>query len=379
MTSSLSSLRAAVIGGSVSGLAAAIALRRAGLDVVVHERSTSHREKRGAGIVMQPALAGFIASHDLGDPRAVSVPASHELDLDRNGRETSRLLPRRMTSWDTLLRLFLGALPSGTVRLGSRLTSLDARSPRPRIGLDGSPPLEAYDLVVLADGGNSTGRRLLVPDCVPRYAGYVAWRGVVDERDLAPDLARAFQDRFVRFLEPGVQVLAYYIPGEDGSTRPGGLRLNWVWYANVPEEGLAEHLTDVDGSVREWSVPPGFVATALWARQCEQARRSLPEAFTRLVCATARPFLQPIRDLAVPSMVRGRVVIVGDAAFTARPHVACNAAKGCANAGALGASLLGHPSDPDAALRAWEPSQLDLGRTVCEEGIAMGTQSQFPS
>ncbi len=51
------------------------------------------------------------------------------------------------------------------------------------------------------------------------------------------------------------------------------------------------------------------------------------------------PILQPIYDLETPRMAFGRVAIIGDAAFVARPHVAAGVAKAADDAAALAAAL----------------------------------------
>src|SRR5262249_58907286 len=72
------------------------------------------------------------------------------------------------------------------------------------------------------------------------------------------------------------------------------------------------------------------------------------------------PILQPIYDLATPLMAFGRVAILGDAAFVARPHVAAGVAKAADDASALVAALE-ETSDVEAALRKFEAARLPLG------------------
>jgi hypothetical protein len=69
--------------------------------------------------------------------------------------------------------------------------------------------------------------------------------------------------------------------------------------------------------------------------------------------------------------------MVGDAAFVPRPHTAASTSKAVANARTLGAASGRHQLDIDAALREWEPMQLDLGRHLLLQGKALGDRSQF--
>jgi len=88
-------------------------------------------------------------------------------------------------------------------------------------------------------------------------------------------------------------------------------------------------------------------------------------------------FVQVVVDLAVPQMVFGRSCLIGDAAFTVRPHAAAGTAKAAADAWVLREALDAHPDDVVAALAEWEPKQVALGRSLLERTRAIGRRSQF--
>ena len=88
-----------------------------------------------------------------------------------------------------------------------------------------------------ADGSRSLVRSVLFPDIKPRYAGYVAWRGVVAEIEANPRLLKTFADHFTLQHLPRSHILCYLITSAEGQIEPGVRRLNWVWYWNGPRTG----------------------------------------------------------------------------------------------------------------------------------------------
>ena len=81
-------------------------------------------------------------------------------------------------------------------------------------------------------------------------------------------------------------------------------------------------------------------------------------------------------DIAVPQMAFGRVALLGDAAFAARPHAAAGTAKAAADAWALADALAEEP-DVAKALSAWEPDRLALGEDLMRRVCEMGARAQF--
>ncbi len=107
------------------------------------------------------------------------------------------------------------------------------------------------------------------------------------------------------------------------------------------------------------------------------AEEVLPDVFRRLFAATDRPFLQAIYDLVVPRMSFGQTCLVGDAAFLPRPHTAASTSKAVTNAVTLAKSVRSHRGDVVAALKEWEPEQLELGKRLKDHGKTLGDCSQF--
>jgi 2-polyprenyl-6-methoxyphenol hydroxylase-like FAD-dependent oxidoreductase len=366
-----------VVGGSLGGLFNGIALRSLGCEVEVFEKSSGLMKDRGAGIVFQQEVAEFMTRYAVAPLESVVVPVRTRRYLEADGSVAQEgPMPQAMTSWDALYRKLRAAFGDDHYHIGVSLVGFETTNDKMMARFEGGRE-ETCDLLVGADGPGSRVRQQLLPSLRSEYAGYVAWRGVVMEHQ-APDLAAEFADRFTFFQAPHTHILCYLIPGPDGSLHPGQRRLNWVWYLNAaPGDKLDRVLTDKDGRRREFSVPQGMVAPDMLGWLHDQARRTLPPSFLRLVMATKEPFVQTIHDLAVPKMAFGRVCLTGDAAFVPRPHTAASTAKAAANALALADGLSVVEGDVVETLRRWEPDQLALGQQLREHGKRLGDRSQF--
>lgn len=154
--------------------------------------------------------------------------------------------------------------------------------------------------------------------------------------------------------------------------------MNYVWYRNVPAgPELSEMLIDKRGFPGTVSIHPSQVQDRYVAEMRDAARRMLSSAAAEVVTSTATPYIQVVSDARASRMADGRVALIGDAACAARPHAAAGTAKAAADAWALVAALRETEGDISAALRKWEPVQLELSARLLERVVAMGERSQF--
>jgi 2-polyprenyl-6-methoxyphenol hydroxylase-like FAD-dependent oxidoreductase len=364
--------RALVIGGSMSGLFAAILLRRAGCEVAVYERAEVELSGRGAGIVTHAemrsvlAAAGCDPAHDLG------VDVAWRRTLDRNGACIGEVrCPQTLTSWDRVFRMLRDELAPTAYRLGKELVGIAQNGAHVSAHFaDGSAA--AGDLLVAADGFRSSVRAQVLPEVRPAYAGYVAWRGLVDEAALSGATHADIFDSMVFGLPPGEQFISYPIAGPDNDLGDGHRRCNFVWYRPADDAGeLPRLLTDASGRIHARGIPPPLVRAEAIAELHAAAQALLAPQFAEVVRRTAQPFLQPIYDVETTHMAVGRVALLGDAAFLARPHVAAGVTKAAADAMALADALQAH-DDIAIALRAFERVRTPVNRRVIARGRELG-------
>jgi 2-polyprenyl-6-methoxyphenol hydroxylase-like FAD-dependent oxidoreductase len=364
-------VRFGVIGGSLGGLITAHALRAAGFTAEIYERATGAVKLRGAGMGLQEPLADYIRENSIADPTAMTTKALTRKVFDRVGTLVSeQSFAQSTTSWEALWKAFMRVTPDGTLHRGFTLQSFKDDGFGVALHFENGET-RAVDYLVAADGVNSVSRLQLLGR-EPTYAGYVAWRGVVDEAD-APDSAMAMLEDSSAFCQiPHGLFLAYLIPGANASVLRGSRYLNWVWYRPVASgKDLDSVMTDNEGTRREFSVPEGLANESALAELRSAAVADLPPAFAEIFSATRHPFVQPIIDFDLDQMVFGRVSLVGDAAFVIRPHTAASTYKAAIDGITLAQSF-GSSAEPEIALVGWEGRQLALGKHLLRSGQAAG-------
>ena len=226
--------KAIIIGGSMSGLLCALMLRRAGWTVDVYERVESELSGRGAGIVAQYELIERLRALGL-ETSALGVAITTRKIVDRQGRITEEVrCPQVLTAWERVYRLLRDAFPPEHYHRGRGLAAFEQGADSVLARFSDGETIEA-DLLVGADGTRSTVRQQALPEAVPLYAGYCAWRALIAEDAIPPDVHRELFEYMVFTLPPGEQLLGYPVAGPDNDLRPGHRRYNVVWYRPADE------------------------------------------------------------------------------------------------------------------------------------------------
>jgi len=371
-------MKISVVGGSIGGLTAGLLLRDAGHDVRVFERSPAELAQRGAGIGLLPETSRYLTECAGVDIDDISIATSHIRYLSRdNSILHEEKHNYRFSSWNTIYRQLLSCMKPNDYVLNHELTSWSDVDASEVTVTFANGNTETSDLVVFADGVNSLARATLLPGATPRYAGYVAWRGMVHETELSNDTRTLLDDAITYFVYPNSHILVYPIPGLEGETAPGQRLFNFVWYRNYSTGGqLEDLLTDISGVQREVSLPPGAVAPHHIAEMQTHAKTHLPAAIAELIVKTQQPFIQVVFDLTIDQMAFGRTCLLGDAANLGRPHAAAGTAKAADDAWAL-TDALDRNDDLLTALREYENSQLAVGHQLIERTELIGRRSQF--
>jgi 2-polyprenyl-6-methoxyphenol hydroxylase-like FAD-dependent oxidoreductase len=181
----------------------------------------------------------------------------------------------------------------------------------------------AADLVIGADGYRSIVRRSVAPaQPDATFAGYMLWRGLVEEAQLPAQAARPSRAPSVRVeWEGAYRLVAYSVPGVDGSTEPGQRRISWAWYDPFQNELLRKTGAVEVGTVRHSIIPSAIPADLVETLQ-DRARQLWPEPWRSAVqvgLRAGRCFGTPIAEYVPTRLVAGRVALIGDAAHVSSP------------------------------------------------------------
>jgi 2-polyprenyl-6-methoxyphenol hydroxylase-like FAD-dependent oxidoreductase len=368
--------RAIIIGGSMGGLFAAHMLRQADWRVDIYERVGVELAGRGAGIVTHGELYGALEAAGLAVGDDLGVDVTGRRTFDRQGRiigEHDR--QQILTSWDRLFHVLRSGFPDEHYHKERNLDRVEQSTDGVTARFSDGTSVDA-DLLVGADGFRSTVRAQFAPAIQPIYVGYVAWRGLVAEAALSQSTHRDIFNYFAFSLPPGEQMLGYPVAGPENDLRPGQRRYNFVWYR--PADELLEFprlLTDATGKTHAISIPPPLIHPDVIREMRDAAERVLAPQFAEVVRLAEGPFFQPIYDLESERLAFGRVALVGDAAFVARPHVGAGVTKAAEDAKALADALSGHGS-VDQALEAFQLSRLACGARIVQRARHLGAYMQ---
>lgn len=352
---------AIVVGGSLTGLALAIALAKLGVLVRVVEQNEG-MERLGTGLGVDRPLLSLVTGVDA--TRSGKVPA---LPVVRSFRETSSW--RAIYAW---LRAVADATGGIEVSQGLRVDEVTQTAGRVRVR--GNAFDYEADIVVGADGYRSLVRRVVDPaNPIARYGGFVIWRGLVEEAwiDGAPASLRGGR---LPYAETA-RLVAYEVPGRDGNVTPGHRQITYAWY-DASRTAWLRDAGFLDGDEILASIAPEAIPVALGdeLRRLASTRWRSPERDV-LLAALDREILfgTPLTQYLPTRLSNGRIAIAGDAAHVASPMVGAGLVFGLLDGVALGRAVAAAGGTIGTAgvtaLRAYEAERLEENRAHVQESL----------
>lgn len=357
-------LRVAIIGAGIGGLSLGIALQERGIQAEVFEQALELGEI-GAAIALSANSLREFARVGLVDELATesTIPtalifrrwedgvrvAVHPVGED-NWYEKRFGAPFFGIHRADLQKVLIGAFGAENLRLGCRLVNIVEDRDSVRLEFANGHVARA-DLVVGADGVNSTVRRWVTGADDTVYSGTSGFRGVVPVENL-PSLPDPQAIQF--WMGPDAHVLHYPIGGDGGAVNfLAVLRGPAIW----PHPNKVVNVDDElpVSSFRGWH-----------------------PAITEMIKAAHSPLswaLFAVRPLL--RWHRGRVVILGDAAHGMLPHHGQGANTSTEDAFAL-AGLLAAADDPLAALPQYQALRRGRTRAIQRSSWVTGSLLHVP-
>lgn len=334
--------RAVIVGAGIGGLAAGIALSRAGWDVRIFERAPQLRAT-GFALSIAPNAVQALDALGIGDTvRAFAWPVGEAELRDRAGRRLNRFsveaavgrarslfAPRQV-----LLHALFEAVAPERVHLGSDVASFAVHDDRVLLTLRSGEQVSG-ELLVGADGAGSVVRQVLHPDeAPPPPSQYIGVRGLA--LTAAPLLG---DTSIVGYMGGGVEAATIRVSREAV-----------YWYVSA-RTARAPRLDAPAAELLDWSA-------------------SLLDAGFRAVVQSTRPDDVRIDALwdreVIEPWGRGPVTLLGDASAPVLPHTGQGAALALEDAVALALALDGRPVD--AALRLYEQVRARQKRPLVTRG-----------
>jgi 2-polyprenyl-6-methoxyphenol hydroxylase-like FAD-dependent oxidoreductase len=349
---------AVVVGGSLSGLCAGLALAREGWTVTIVERAAGE-PPGGAGLGLDRGLLGRVTGVDAGRIPVVS-----------GNRDSA--------AWG-LVRQFLleVALRTAGIEFTESTTVNGVREPLEpgRVSVDSTQGVLTADVVVGADGVYSVTRRFVAPDHpAAAYAGYMLWRGLVAEAEIPGGLGGHGRNLEIHGA-PGAQLVVYGVPGADGRTDPGHRRVSFAWY-DASRTELLRQTGCLQGDAVVATLGNDQLSAELTSELGQLARRYWPSPWDRCIgwgVSHGEVFGTPVAEYLPSGLVRDRVVLVGDAAHVASPMTGAGFQNALLDVAALAGGLRGASNaDVPAALGRYEQERLPLARELVSSGMSWG-------
>ena len=368
---------ATIIGGSMAGLFAATSLSKKGWDISVHEKVPVPLSGRGAGIATYDELADLVFKAT-NNNNVLGTTAKSRVSLDINGNIINSYdYPQVYTSWQYLFSILREQISNDDYFMGDDCIKIEQNEDKAIAFFDNGKKKET-DLIIVANGIKSELRTYVDNKAYPQYAGYVGWRGVVNEEEISKKSLETLSNYFIVVLPYNQQIASYPIAGEGKNPfKIGERRINWIWYKPVPQTSLQEILLGKSGQQFEDGIPPNEIREEIVNDLFKEAEEKLPPQLVELVKITKQPLIQPIFDLQSIKMKNGRVVTIGDAAFTARPHVGMGVTKAAMDAFTLSEYLENNSNLDD--LDKWEHRRLKESQFIVNRSRKLGQYLSIPN
>jgi salicylate hydroxylase len=336
-------MKITIIGAGLGGLTAGVALLKKGFDVIILEQASELKEI-GAGVQMSSNATGVLYRLGLGD--ALEKIASEPLGKRVRLWSTGQIWPlfdlgtvsRKAYGYPyfTLHRADLHhvlaegvtRLKHDAIKLGVKVVGHEQHAGGVTIRSESGEIFES-DLVIGADGVHSMTREALFGPDAPRYAGIMAWRGVVKTSSLPEHMREPYGSNWIG---PGAHVIQYPLRNGELVNFVGAVEGNRWEVESWSEKGTHE--------------------------ECLNDFKGWHEDVHTLIKAIDTPFkwVLKVRD-PMEAWTKGNITLLGDACHPTLPFLAQGAAMAIEDGYILARALEKYQHAPSVAFERYEEAR----------------------
>lgn len=342
-----SKMSVGIVGGSLIGPLTERLLRSIGFDdVTTYEAMADAWPQAGGVIGIRETGFAPLEQAEIPLSEVIAYPGKEVITWNiANRKVTERrdfsIYPGETTAWDIFHAAVDRRVP---IKFGHKVTELTDDG----VLVFANGHSVHHDLVIFADGRNSTGRKILDPTRRATYQGYLVWRGITEAIPGIVGFERFRNDQhgnLFSITEPVVQGV------HEGET-------DWTWYENVSRSTYVK-LVGGAPEKRAFLLPHHFTKRPpLREHLLDYADEFLPRRFVETIDTTKDLMAVAINDVPMPNRAafrRGttRVLLLGDALMTVRPHSGRGVNNGIDQAWTL-VQHLQRASNVDDALLGWQ-------------------------
>lgn len=368
----LQGVEVAVVGGSLGGLAASNVLTQLGASVTLFEQYLHGFEQRGGGLGVDASLFQEIRQTSEDEIRRLPAPWP-----------VPNVPPGGGYFYGDTWQFLYEGLPENSIQYGVTITGIQgADSNRPELeitervsdteiethAVPTTSRKQAFDLVVLADGGWSELRHyVLSPEKTedkhisrnsseeknshvhvkPLYAGYVLWRGLI-KYSMLP----AGWNAWGNFRSGNFTFISYPIRDP---TDEEDVYVNTCAYVAMPEDEVSKPQSRVNrmlhstiANATRTIMPKWFIP--LMKQQFDDKNAGIAQMY-EILAQHGKFKPHPVWEFAAPNMFRKRLLLLGDSAHLASPNTGAGAHTALLDAQALRNAFLSvGSSDRDTIL-----------------------------
>jgi 2-polyprenyl-6-methoxyphenol hydroxylase-like FAD-dependent oxidoreductase len=345
-------MKITIIGGGIAGLTTAIALNKKGMEAEIFEAAPSLKAI-GAGLVLAAnAMQGYQKLGISAEIIEKGRLAPSFIIYDQKGKVVTKTDSEANSAKygadnftihrANLHQLLLSKLKPNQLFTDKKATRIEQIGGKVVVHFQDNTMHET-DYLIVSDGINSPIRKQLLPNSVPRYAGYTCWRAVIDNTKL-------------RLTETSE---TWGLNGRMGLVPLADNKIYWFACINAPQN---------DAAMRAYKVA-----------DLQRVFKDFHDPIPSVLAETKDENLlwNDIIDLKpIPKYAFGNVVLIGDAAHATTPNMGQGACQAIEDAMVLADEMAKNVPVEDA-FKAFEKRRLKRTHRIVNTSWSLGKAAQL--